>query len=293
MDKDTEKKKQVDLLEKQDNLKNQKDKYMLIIAVLVVLLAACSAFGIIEFCQNLGNQSVSQQWNTIRVDESGDGEGNGVAGSDVENMYNYYVGQDQGSGSVVYQPEQSVIPIYIYKNTLGSEGFAFGSYEDGVDFLEKKGFVKDGDYKSIWGDDIRISTYTKDDLICTLTEKNFSCIYKRELPSEDAYETINEVAEAYKKAVDELPHWIEFSAGSQPAIIVEKSNVYPYQIINADFGNYYSLFYRKDEDSEWVYFAGGQDALSCDAYNTDDLKKAFSGYACYIDERGALSKVSF
>jgi len=43
------------------------------------------------------------------------------------------------------------------------------------------------------------------------------------------------------------------------------------------------LFYRTSPSSNWVFFAMAQEMLSCEAYDTIDLQRAFLGEDCYSD----------
>ena len=74
--------------------------------------------------------------------------------------------------------------------------------------------------------------------------------------------------------------------GKYPSVIygirdIENSQYTPYQTLNVRIGGGYALFYRVSPEEKWQYFAGGQSALPCSDYNTEDLKKAFAGNVCY------------
>lgn len=51
-----------------------------------------------------------------------------------------------------------------------------------------------------------------------------------------------------------------------------------------------ALFYKAGSGS-WVYFAGVQQALSCETYTTDDVRRAFKGSECYDGSSQNMLKV--
>lgn len=62
---------------------------------------------------------------------------------------------------------------------------------------------------------------------------------------------------------------------------IKDSKTKPYQTIEVDFGDAGGDFYRKGEDSEWIYAFGGQQAPDCEEFNTAELKAAFEGDVCW------------
>lgn len=46
-------------------------------------------------------------------------------------------------------------------------------------------------------------------------------------------------------------------------------------------GPFEGQYFKKPGDSKWTYFNGSDGLFNCADYNTDDLKNAFSGFACY------------
>ncbi|MDR0917790.1 MAG: hypothetical protein LBM93_00845 [Oscillospiraceae bacterium] len=91
----------------------------------------------------------------------------------------------------------------------------------------------------------------------------------------DVVKISNKMAEAYKKKEGEYP----IVMYANPENIVN-SSYKPYQRIAAHGLEAVEWFYRTNTNSEWVYFTGAQSILSCDEYNTDDLRKAFAGEKC-------------
>jgi hypothetical protein len=67
---------------------------------------------------------------------------------------------------------------------------------------------------------------------------------------------------------------------------VSYSRIYPYQRASMDmwwinWGLGVAYFYRTNRDEEWKYFTGTQEVISCNEYNTLDIRKAFFDYICY------------
>jgi hypothetical protein len=60
-----------------------------------------------------------------------------------------------------------------------------------------------------------------------------------------------------------------------------------------DLGGSSAQFWRKDENSDWNYFMGVQNTLSCDMYNTDDIKRAFAGDQCWDEENKVNTYVRY
>jgi hypothetical protein len=89
-------------------------------------------------------------------------------------------------------------------------------------------------------------------------------------------------AEAYKTQDGSWPSSI-FTVDY--AVHIKDSPASPYQTTVLTGDNFAMLFYRTSPESTWQYFTGTQSPLSCDRYNTVDLKKAFQGEPCYINGR--------
>lgn len=54
-----------------------------------------------------------------------------------------------------------------------------------------------------------------------------------------------------------------------------------YEHVTASVAGAVALFYRNTDGGEWKHFMSTQQALSCNDYNTDELKAAFAGVDCY------------
>ena len=99
-------------------------------------------------------------------------------------------------------------------------------------------------------------------------------------------ELIKTLADKYKEG--------ESSMGDYDGVIllnaslddVKKSKDGQYELLDGGVLDAGITFYRKGEDGEWKYFAMGQQAPSCDRYNTDELKSAFEGRTCTLADGG-------
>ena len=100
-------------------------------------------------------------------------------------------------------------------------------------------------------------------------------------------------AEKVKPLVDALPDSSSQLVVSTPKI--ENSIVSGYQRASVgtgmmdSAGGAIALFYKKGSGG-WTYFRHTQNALSCEVFNTDDIKAAFKGETCY-DSNDKESKV--
>ena len=95
----------------------------------------------------------------------------------------------------------------------------------------------------------------------------------------EEYELVNELGEALydkTKTGSKYPYLISFDGAS-----IKDSPVDSYQTLTVGLGGARGMFYRVSPTDKWQYFTAGQDAPTCDAYDTDDLKKAFAGTTCY------------
>lgn len=64
-------------------------------------------------------------------------------------------------------------------------------------------------------------------------------------------------------------------------ISITDSETPSYQTLQIPSDNAMALFYRALDSDEWQYFTSTQAIISCDEFNTPDLKKAFSGSQCH------------
>lgn len=61
---------------------------------------------------------------------------------------------------------------------------------------------------------------------------------------------------------------------------IEDSQYAPYQTMQGGILGAAGLWYRVSPEADWKWFRGTQAILSCDEYNTEDLKRAYLGQAC-------------
>lgn len=57
-------------------------------------------------------------------------------------------------------------------------------------------------------------------------------------------------------------------------------------------GGFSGLFYKAPNTTKWTYFMGTQNDISCDKFDTAELKKAFTGQRCVILSTGEESTVT-
>lgn len=83
------------------------------------------------------------------------------------------------------------------------------------------------------------------------------------------------LADAYKKKTGETIGYIDAKTSK-----IEKNSAGTYDRITVGLDNAVAFFYRKN-GGEWKFFTGAQQMLSCDSYNTSELKEAYAGTRCY------------
>ena len=88
----------------------------------------------------------------------------------------------------------------------------------------------------------------------------------------------SELETAYHDKTGEYPRLLD-GLDAKP----KDSQVAPYQTLQVSFGGAMGLFYRNNSNSKWQFFTGTQGGMSCEEYNTIDLKKAYAGDICYIN----------
>lgn len=73
--------------------------------------------------------------------------------------------------------------------------------------------------------------------------------------------------------------------------VIKDSPVAPYQTLQVSMENAAGLFFRTSPNSKWQFFAATQAELSCNDYNTTDLKNAFAGEPCWDEQAGRTRAV--
>ena len=97
--------------------------------------------------------------------------------------------------------------------------------------------------------------------------------------TEDNKKLAIDLAAAYHNSDDGKQYPINYIGGTLTRKI-KKNPAGTYEHITVGFEDSVALFYRKT-DGEWKYFLGTQQAISCDRYDTDELKEAFKGTKCW------------
>lgn len=59
----------------------------------------------------------------------------------------------------------------------------------------------------------------------------------------------------------------------------------------AGIGGANGLFYRPGAEAAWQYYAALQTVPSCESFDTEDLRRAFAGVACFSDQSGQEATV--
>ena len=94
------------------------------------------------------------------------------------------------------------------------------------------------------------------------------------------------LADVYKINKNEVPNSIVV------AMADVKDGADGYQSVKATIGDTKALFYRRNSIANWTLFKiTTQETLSCSAYNSNDLLKAFAGEACLDDASKQNKKV--
>lgn len=243
------------------------------------------------------------------------GEGTMVSASNIAQDYNEVKQMMEGivdeidgawgtvgnSYGLVYKPDgmNTFIPMKLDLNVeIRSNNSGDASESVIKSKLEKIGFSAIGQLPVMGSTGPIIQGYLN-------SEKNIVC----GLYSEGTYQNPNDPNDGYDSAYLECAKtdWIWLTdeekqlasalekayhdkTGEYPSVLygldaeVEDSTVEPYQTIDVAIGGGYAKFYRVSPEAEWQYFTGGQTLQDCSAYDTDDLKKAFSGEACYAED---------
>ena len=151
-----------------------------------------------------------------------------------------------------------------------------------VDKLTELGFTKNEEIPNI----VIVTGgvhYTNEQtgVTCSYTPESlpigFDCSHKSWI-SADTVKIANELAEAYYKKEGTYP----ITIGAEHYTIKD-SPVSPYQILTTSVANGAGFFYRVSKESSWVFFQGTQAGISCNEYDTKDLRNAFAGEKCWDD----------
>lgn len=126
-------------------------------------------------------------------------------------------------------------------------------------------------------------------------ETGVLCFVESGMPFTYSCGHISNIGAEHMELVKELGAAMERAGHSmalfRSEIEIRNSEVAPYQKIETSIGGAIGLFYRTSSEAEWQFFTGVQAVLGCDEFNTDDLRKAFAGEACYDYTAGRDSTV--
>lgn len=207
------------------------------------------------------------------------------------------------SGVVYYQPEDfstvvSLNKLYGFKvdesiaryNSALQKILQDADWSTEIsDLLKVRGFVTDEEqYTSASAGPGAVIYVNKDEgMVCNTTPLTLflGCGATTWYDESDAALS-NELAKVYEKAVGEKARLLLARVSK-----IENSIAEPYQTIDVKMSGFGALFYRVSPESEWKFFARGQDGPACSQYNTEDLKKAYLGRNCYNEEYGYDAKV--
>lgn len=151
-------------------------------------------------------------------------------------------------------------------------------YETIAKLLEEKGFADTEETYTLTSSGAGPTTFVNAEtgVVCAVSSlPEFACAYKTWYDEKDA-DFSNSLAKVYKTATGEDAYYLVAKESD-----IKDSPVEPYQTISVAMTGFGAVFYRTSADSEWVYFDRGQGAPLCSAYNSENLKKAFAGQACY------------
>ena len=263
-------------------------------ALATVVLGACLAFTLMkgdngESAKTNDNKPVAEA-NKEDSDEKVRNIINDVYDVFVEAAENYRVDKNYGNDMLIPIDDDLAIYAnkwygfsfkpneYLSKELEKNNGYA--KLEKTVtDALSKKGIKKVSQPKSFHYANMDVdllSWYEGDGIFCEyekLSEITLSCADKSWYTDEQKELTLA-LRAAYKKKTGE-----EGSEISIPnAHKIEKKNGYEHLV--AYDSNAVAHYYRKD-GGEWKYFISTQAPVSCDKYDTDELKEAYNGTICY------------
>lgn len=122
---------------------------------------------------------------------------------------------------------------------------------------------------------------------------NFQCgaLYWYNTSSFSGYGIAQLLATAYKEAGNTVKKGdiFELESNDESTVSGYRKAIASLSSVRGD-GGANLLFYKKGDDS-WKFFAGTQVEISCQAYNTEDLRAAFKGDTCYDEKNNRESTV--
>lgn len=113
-----------------------------------------------------------------------------------------------------------------------------------------------------------------------------------------SYRDISVENSGYAEILSELEDAFSGNEGGLSGDIrIYDSPIDDYQVasISVSYGYIGAIakFWRKDENSKWAFFEVFQNSGPCEMYNTDDIRRAFAGFECYDENKGAGTYVRY
>lgn len=281
--------------------KKKVNKPAIFFGIVALMLAGVSVFFGIEYFKPKNNETNHETDVTNNTGNNNDNKPTNVGSMADQYKEVYDVVSSITSGikterdyietgvGLPYKPEglNTYIPMRfdLYKKIMNSN-----SNEKNVEMIESKlvdaGFQSAGILPFLGSAGPRIAGYlNSDNIVCGVFGDND---YGKDVVILECAKTDwHWLTEDEKKLVGELETAYRDKTGEYPTVLynfdnkIKDSQYAPYQTLNVQIGGGYALFYRTSSEEKWQYFAGGQSDLDCSDYNTEDLKKAFAGDACY------------
>ncbi len=146
--------------------------------------------------------------------------------------------------------------------------------------FDKYGLKRTSAPKGFWSWDLTdddYGFYEGNDIVCYMNVGygfDLDCADKNWVKEEDK-NLVLALADAYEAKTGNKVGYLDAKAKD-----VTKNSEGTYERITAMFADAAALFYRK-ADGDWKYFTGTQQMISCDSYDTDELKAAYVGERCW------------
>ena len=192
--------------------------------------------------------------------------------------YGAFVKKYADSEGSAQQMREGVVGVLKKNGFTNTTVPTFGYYGDSVPTNDTTHYFKNGD--GLYCDVSSIS-----DVAGSVNDPGYSwftyeCTDENWL-TEDNKKLAIDLAAAYDSTKEGKEYPLTYITGTLTRK-VEKNEAGTYERITVGFDDSVGLFYRK-VGGEWKYFLGTQQAISCDRYNTDELKEVFKGEKCWDD----------
>lgn len=201
-------------------------------------------------------------------------------------------------GSILYKPDNAKTYITL-DDSYGIYGFSNGLtieessaiYQALSAKLKELGFIEKSDFADVPLFLTGGTYYVNDNngIICEVSDGIPFTTYCGHSSwfSEEKVALANQLAEAYFVTTGQYP----FSIPSLNNYTIDNSTITPYQVLKTPVSNAMGLFYRTSPESEWQFFTATQALIDCSDFNTQDIKNAFTGEACWDNVTNQSSTV--